>query len=123
MHIEGYRIELRDVHLWAHHGVMAQEREIGAWFTIDISIALGSCSGAVNDNIEGTVSYADVYEILRSEMAIPSNLLENVCKRISERLYETFEHITGIEISLCKLMKSVVPEFKSKNSIYEKYDK
>ena len=81
---------------------MAQEREIGAWFTIDISIALGSCSGAVNDNIEGTVSYADVYEILCSEMAIPSNLLENVCKRISERLYETFEQIMGIEISLCK---------------------
>ena len=54
------------------------------------------------DRSDELVSYADVYEILCSEMAIPSNLLENVCKRISERLYENFEQIMGIEISLCK---------------------
>ena len=56
MLIEEYTIELRDVHLFAHHGVMQQEREIGAWFTIDICISLENCTGATNDKIEGTVS-------------------------------------------------------------------
>lgn len=102
MQIEEYTIELRDVHLFAHHGVMQQEREIGAWFTVDIRISLESCTGATNDRIEGTVSYADVYEILCNEMKKPSNLLENVCKRISQKLYETFVQITAIEITLCK---------------------
>lgn len=102
MHIDGYTIELRDVHLFAHHGVMQQEREIGAWFTIDIALEINDSSCATSDLIEGTVSYADVYAILCSEMKQPSNLLENVCSRITKRLYETFAQISAIKITLCK---------------------
>lgn len=102
MKIDGYTIELRDVHLYAHHGVMQQEREIGAWFTIDIRLELNDFSCAENDMIDGTVSYADVYEILRKEMQQPSDLLEHVCNRISKRLYEEFKQITAIRISLSK---------------------
>ena len=102
MLIDGYTIELRDVHLYAHHGVMQQEREIGAWFTIDIRLELNDFSCAENDMIDGTVSYANVYEILRKEMQQPSNLLEHVCNRISKRLYEEFKQITAIRITLSK---------------------
>ena len=102
MQIELYTIELRDVHLFAHHGVMPQEQKIGAWFTIDIKLGISDYGCAVSDDIEGTVSYADVFDVLRLEMAKPSKLLENVCQRISQRLYEKFLQIATIEISLCK---------------------
>lgn len=102
MQIEGYSIELRDVHFFAHHGVMQQEREIGAWFTIDIKLEIDDCSCAESDLIDGTVSYADVYDILREEMQQPSDLLEHVCNRISKRLYESFTQIRAIRITLCK---------------------
>ena len=102
MKIEQYIIELRDVHIFAHHGVMQQEREIGAWFTIDLELEINDCSCSESDLIEGTVSYADVYDILRKEMEQPSNLLENVCNRISKRLYDSFKQITEIKITLCK---------------------
>lgn len=102
MQIEEYAIELRDVHFFAHHGVMPQEQEIGAWFTIDIKMEIADRSCAHNDEINGTVSYADVYEILCQEMAKPSKLLENVCQRISKRLYDTFGQIIAITMTLCK---------------------
>ena len=102
MQIDRYTIELRDVHLYAHHGVMPQEQEIGAWFTIDIEIEINDYSCSENDLIEGTVSYADVYNILCEEMKRPSKLLENVCNRISRRLYDNFCQITAIRITLCK---------------------
>ena len=102
MQIEQYNIELRDVHLFAHHGVMQQEREIGAWFTIDIKLEINDSRCAESDLIQGTVSYADVYDILRKEMAQPSNLLENVCNRISKELYKKFGQISAIEMTLCK---------------------
>ena len=102
MQIDRYTIELRDVHLFAHHGVMPQEQEIGAWFTIDIEIEINDYSCSENDLIEGTVSYADVYNILCEEMKKPSRLLENVCNRISRRLYDKFRQITAIRITLCK---------------------
>ena len=102
MEIKGYTIELRDVHLFAHHGVMPQEQKIGAWFTLDIKMEINDYNCTTSDEIDGTVSYADVYEILRQEMTKPSKLLENVCQRISKRLYETFLQIVAIEITLCK---------------------
>ena len=102
MQIERYTIELRDVHLFAHHGVMPQEREIGAWFTIDIKLDIDDCSCSESDLIEGTVSYADVYGILCREMEQPSDLLEHVCNRISRKLYDKFCQVAAIEITLCK---------------------
>ena len=102
MEIKGYTIELRDIHLFAHHGVMPQEQKIGAWFTLDIKMEINDYNCTTSDEIDGTVSYADVYEILRQEMTKPSKLLENVCQRISKRLYETFLQIVAIEITLCK---------------------
>ena len=102
MQITGYNIELRDVHIYAHHGVMQQEREIGAWFVIDIKLMMNDWSCTENDNINGTVSYADVYEIICDEMKQPSDLLEHVCKRICEKLYSAFAQVEGIEITLCK---------------------
>ena len=87
MQLTGYNIELRDIHIYAHHGVMPQEREVGAWFTIDIVLNINNFTCTENDNIEGTVSYADVYEIICKEMKEPSNLLEHVCKRISDSIY------------------------------------
>lgn len=102
MQITGYNIDIRDIHLYAHHGVMEQERLIGAWFTIDISLEINNYNCAYNDSIEETVSYADVYEIIKKEMQHPSNLLEDVCRRIMEKLFNSFNSITEIKITLSK---------------------
>lgn len=102
MQITDYSIELRDIHLYAHHGVMPQERTIGAWFTIDIKLTINDHSCAYSDSIENTVSYADVYDIIKAEMSVPSNLLEDVCRRIMSRLFDNFASVTDISITLTK---------------------
>lgn len=102
MQITDYTIELRDIHLYAHHGVMEQERTVGAWFTIDLTLKLDDHSCAYSDSIESTVSYADVYEIICREMKITSNLLEDVCRRIMERIFDAFKAVTNISITLAK---------------------
>ena len=102
MQITDYTIELRDIHLYAHHGVMEQERTVGAWFTIDLTLKLDDHSCAYSDSIESTVSYADVYEIICREMKIASNLLEDVCRRIMSRLFDNFASVTDISITLTK---------------------
>lgn len=102
MQIRDYKIELRNIHLYAHHGVMEQERIVGAWFTTDLTLRLDDHSCAYTDSIESTVSYADVYEIIRCEMQQASKLLEDVCRRIIERIFEKFGQVTEISITLSK---------------------
>ena len=102
MHTTDYTIQLKGVHLYAHHGVMEQERSIGAWFTVDIELEICEYGCFESDEIEGTVSYADVYDIISREMATPSRLLENVCYRISKAIYEAFNQVKGITTTLTK---------------------
>ncbi len=102
MRTTNYIIQLKGVHLYAHHGVLEQEKAVGAWFTIDLEIEIADHSCLESDKIDGTVSYADVYNIVCKEMEIPSRLLENVCYRVSKALYEAFRQVTSITITLTK---------------------
>ena len=94
-----YIIELNEIHLYAYHGVIEQERSIGAWYTIDASFTISDFGCLENDSIEGAVSYADT---ICEEMKKPSQLLENVCYRISNRIYSRFAHVSAISITLRK---------------------
>lgn len=102
MKIDRYQIELHDMHFYAHHGVMPQERVVGANFTVNIVLGVNDCCCADSDSIENTVSYADVYNIIKREMVQPSNLLENVCKRVMVALFDSFGTVEEIEITISK---------------------
>lgn len=102
MHITGYTISLNNIHLYAYHGVMQQEKEIGAWFTIDLELEMDKKTEISSDELGKTVSYADVYDVVCREMRTSSDLLEHVCTRICTALYKEFSPISGIKITLCK---------------------
>ena len=102
MRIKEYHIELVNIHLYAYHGAIAQENKVGGWYTLNLRARIDSHDSIASDNLEATVNYADIYEVVRSEMQIPSKLLEHVCGRILDKLFEKFTIIGEIEISLSK---------------------
>lgn len=102
MNITEYIIELRDIHLFAHHGVLPQEQQIGAHFTINMTLKIKDHRCIACDDLSKTVSYADVYEIIKAEMKKPSKLLENICNRIMQSIFEKFNIVEEIKISLYK---------------------
>lgn len=102
MKISSYKINLTNVHIYAHHGVMEQERKVGAWFTLDISMEASDHGCAFTDAIEETISYADVYDVIKREMGTPSQLLEHVAARIMSAIFDKFPGITGIALTITK---------------------
>ncbi|MBR6649513.1 MAG: dihydroneopterin aldolase [Bacteroidaceae bacterium] len=102
MTITEYKIALQNIHLYAYHGVMQQEQQIGAWFTIDTELTIKEHHCTATDDINGTVSYADVYDIIVREMSQPSKLLENVAHRIIKSIFEKFSIVTDINITVTK---------------------
>lgn len=95
-------IFLKDLRFYAYHGVAPQETAIGNEFTVSLRLKTDIFRAAETDNVEDTVSYADVYEAVKAEMEIPSKLLEYVCGRIVKRLFRDFPAIEEIEIALSK---------------------
>lgn len=97
----GY-IFLKDIRFFAYHGVEQQETLIGNEFIVNLRLKVDITCAMQTDNVADTVSYADVYESVKEEMAIPSRLLEHVCGRIANRLFRDFPLIEEIELHLSK---------------------
>ena len=95
-------IFLENVRFFAYHGVGEQERIVGNEFVINLKLKVDIARAAETDDVAHTVSYADVYENVKAEMDIPSQLLEHACGRIVKRLSRPFPAVKGIELKLAK---------------------
>lgn len=95
-------IQLKGIQLYAFHGVLQQETAVGSNFYIDLKLKTDFTHAAQTDELEDTVSYAEVYEAIKKEMQTPSKLLEHVCQRIAIRLFQDFPSIEALDIELTK---------------------
>ena len=79
--MESY-IELKEIKIHAYHGVDKQERVVGNDYLVRVQVKFDISKAAISDSVEDTINYAELYDLVKYEMGIPSNLLENVAFRI-----------------------------------------
>ena len=103
MKIAASKIYLDDMHFYAYHGVMEQERLVGGEYSVSLAVEADLTEAVRTDDVADTINYAALYEIVKSEMAVSSKLLEHVAGRIGRRAMETFERITTLTVRVTKL--------------------
>ena len=102
MRINSSYIFLENICCYAYHGVAPQENLIGNEYIINIKLKVDISLAAITDEVMNTVNYAQIHEVIKNEMSIPSKLLEHVCGRIASKLFIEFPPVEEIEISLSK---------------------
>lgn len=95
-------IFLDRIKFYARHGVDKQETIVGGIFILDLKMQIDFSRALETDDLEHTVSYAEVYEVVKKEMNVPSMLLEHAAGRIAGSLLEHFPEILAIELKLTK---------------------
>lgn len=95
-------IELEGMEFKAYHGCLEQEKVRGNSFTVDFRGELDLSAAAESDNLNDTLNYADIYEIVADEMSIPSELLENVAGRIMKAIEERFPELVSFSVRVSK---------------------
>lgn len=96
-------IYVRNLEIYAFHGVMPQENVVGNKFLVNIQLDCDLAEAMENDDIETSISYAEVIEIVKREMAITSKTLENVVYRIKNALIGSFPGILSGNVSVSKV--------------------
>lgn len=97
-------IELRGIRLWGRHGVSPLEREVGSEFALDLRLKVRISPLAFEgDELGGTVSYADVYGVVRREFEVPSRLIEHVAWRVARAVLALFATVEAVEVSVAKV--------------------
>jgi dihydroneopterin aldolase len=95
-------IELEGMEFKAYHGCLEQEKVRGNSFTVDFRGELDLYDAAESDNLNDTVNYADIYEIVSYEMSIPSELLENVAGRIVREIETRYPQFVSFSVRVSK---------------------
>lgn len=93
-------IHLNNVPFFAYHGLYPAEKEKGNQFIVNLTIQYTPAKKIVN--IEDTINYATVYELVSQRMAIATPLLETVVMEIAQTILTNFPLAMIVDIQLDK---------------------
>ena len=97
-------ITIEGIRLYAYHGCLEEEGKIGGEYIVDVYMQTDFMEAALTDDLDLTIDYCTVFNICREEMAIRSKLIEQVCKRIFDRLIAVFPRLLHTKVVVTKLL-------------------
>jgi dihydroneopterin aldolase len=103
MLLQSSSICVRHLRLYAYHGVLPQEQRVGGEYDVDLRVHYTITRAMESDDVADTINYAELCQIVKREMAVPSKLLEHVAGRIGRAVFEAFPEATALELSLTKI--------------------
>ena len=95
-------IELEGMEFHAYHGCLERERQEGNTFLVDFYAETELKKAVKSDDLKDTIDYGRIYDIVAGQMAVPSNLLENVAGRIVDTIRKEFKDILFLKIRVSK---------------------
>lgn len=95
-------IELEGMEFKAYHGCLEHEKVKGNSFTVDFRGKLDLSAAVESDNLNDTLNYAEIHDLVAEEMSIPSELLENVAGRIVKEIERRFPQLVSFSVRVSK---------------------
>lgn len=95
-------VEVQGLKVFARHGISEQENLVGNVFEVDVAVYFDAMGAMRLDRLDLTVSYADLVEIVKTEMLPYSKLVEHVVYRIYESICKRYPFVTGGRIAVYK---------------------
>ncbi|GAB2214825.1 hypothetical protein Drorol1_Dr00019189 [Drosera rotundifolia] len=101
--MRGDKLVLRGLKFYGYHGVKPEERTLGQKFLIDVDAWLDLRQAGVSDNLSDTVSYTDIYRMVKEVVeGEPLNLLESVAHQIAVATFTKFPQISDVRVKVGK---------------------
>ena len=98
-----HKILVEGIKVYAYHGCLEEEGRIGANYLVDVSMRTDFTVASQTDDLTKTIDYVVVYQIVKKQMSIRANLIEQVGQRIVDELKSTFQSIQELEVKVTKL--------------------
>ncbi len=97
------KIFMRNMLFYGYHGVLAEEKTLGQMFSVDVCLGLDLSHAGKTDDLDDTVSYAEVYQIIKDIVEKESyNLLETLAENIVHSVFNEYDRILEIEVKVSK---------------------
>lgn len=106
------KIIIKDLRVYAFHGVNEDEKIKGQPFELDITCHIDLSKPCVSDCVDDTVSYAQIIKLVKKEMTAQSfDLLERTAQYICDKILEQYKTIEQVDILLKKPRAPILADF------------
>ncbi|MBQ6899086.1 MAG: dihydroneopterin aldolase [Clostridia bacterium] len=106
------KIIIKDLKLFAYHGVNDEEKINGQNFVLDITVWADLAKPCVSDNVDDTVSYAKIIKKVREVFTAEKyDLLEKAAQVVSDAIFDSFDKVQECEILLKKPEAPIKADF------------
>lgn len=95
-------IELKKLQFFAFHGLYEEEKKTGNEFEVNLFVDYIPNTVIITD-MSATINYAELFELVKTEMQKPRGLLETLAMEIVELIHSLYPQIVKAEISITKL--------------------
>lgn len=100
---KGDKLILQGLLFHGFHGVLEEERKLGQKFLVDLDAWIDLKKAGKSDNLEDTVSYAEIYSLIKDVIeGPPHSLLESVADSIASSIFRKFAQIHSLRLRLGK---------------------
>jgi len=96
-------IKVEKIQLFSNHGCLDEEGKIGSSYEVNLEIEANLKPSAQTDELEDTVDYVLLNNIVKEEVAIRAKLLETVVMRILKRILEEAPLVIRATVALSKI--------------------
>ncbi|KJS22320.1 MAG: dienelactone hydrolase [Clostridiaceae bacterium BRH_c20a] len=96
------KIFLKNLAFFGFHGVLQEEKNLGQKFFVDVELSLDLKEAGESDNVQDTVSYADIYQLVKDVVSDNRfNLIEALAENIAFEILK-YEEITETVVRVRK---------------------
>ena len=95
------RISLTNLEFFGYHGLYPEEKKVGNTFFVDVHVNFQP-NEAIVDQIDQTIDYVEIYNVVREIMLVPTPLLETIVGSIAEVILKKFPIVEHIQVSVTK---------------------
>lgn len=97
------RITIKELEVFAHHGLYEEEKRLGQPFLFDIGLSLKQTQAPHTDDIADTVDYAAVCDcVVEVATANTFNLLERLASATADEILARFPNVDRVKVRVAK---------------------
>ena len=106
------KILIRDLKIFAYHGVNPEEKRDGQEFVIDMDVSLDMSAACISDELDDTVSYAKIIKTVTAAFTQEKyNLLEKAAQVCVDAVFAEYDRINAVRIVLKKPHAPIKADF------------
>ena len=106
------KIWIKDLEIFAYHGVLAEEKRNGQIFYVTVSMDVDLHAAGMTDDLDKTVNYAEVCERIRRTMQEESyDLIEAAAENVADAILLAYPQIKMVHVIVSKPSAPIPMEF------------